>query len=1370
MEPNAATAMPKLPSFNGKKFSSPSFAEWQMRVIAQVREKGNQEALLPIAEGLNAARTLAYQKADNSVYNTIISNLSGEALLFASQRFPIRDDTPVDAHLGFNLYQALKAKFSGRLTEQEIFMLEMKILTAKCEKNVLNFLQFIQTHRFSYISKTTATEAQTLLLDKKIVQVILNGLPKSYQTFVSIQRGLEEPPTLEALISAVEIEDRTQDSSLADLSANFASATFHRGRGGRSRARGARGANRGNRGSDRGSSRTANSSISSTLNNGLYFSQFILDSGATQHSTYDSEDIILESLKPCMETILTADNSKMICSKKGTVKIDLDNSGSFLTLNEVRLIPSSEIKLISLEYLLKENYTITSKSHEKLVLSRNDSSDLIFQIPPSGPRLYYLVLTSQNRTLTTTREKKKPLSRDEFAYHHFNMCHLNNQDLATSLRKHGYVISNETMKNFVCEHCLLSKSTAISPILPNSTIASKDTKNPGDWIHSDLNGPETSYNTTKYAMNFVDEISGLIVIELLDHKGQVPNALLRFIQKCRTTTLRLEIGPNTTFHSDGDQVYKSNNISTICATERMFQSFSPAYHANWNGSAERLWRTLHSDARAMISSASQIQDTIIDDSYWPLAIQHAALLRNLIPTGNRKISAYETITGKSPGRLLSTLKPFGSPCFVHNSSPTVKKMDAKAFKGYYVGYDIESNSHKVLNPITKMVTTTVNAKFDITPFNTTLLKSSIRLTRPKIVRSYKKKENTSEKTQLPATSEIKQLTDLNEVKSTLSSPLDNSKINNTENSTITEPSAQILHPQIENSEAATQSSSSTPEPSVTAPLQRPNTRSQMRVTSAFTEEQRLQEFSEDSIPTITPKSAKSALSGEFSNQWKESMLREIQSLFDNNVFETATDIPPDANILPSMFTFRIKDDPGIEYVKRFKARLVALGNFQIPGVHYNEKELSSPVLKASSFRALTAKAVYEGWTTTHVDVNSAFCNTPLKEVIYMKFPSELTDLGYPSVIRLKKNLYGLHQANHGWNDLVTTWCVKEYGCQQFISDPCLFSHPKFPIVFGLFVDDFKIAGTPEAKAAFTKALGKRFKISDKGLTLKYIGINVDQSVEGSITLSQHDYIKTILQKAKMEDCHPALTPGIPKTVLCAPVDDADIASVSTFPYGQVVGQLLWISVLTKPEIAYQVGQLAKYISNFGKCHVDAAKHCLRYLKGTMHMGITYRKSPLPATVQIFSDATWANDSEMKSVGGNVFLLLGGAISWRAKTQPCIAVSSCDSEYTACYDTAKESVYMRLLLKELGFPTYQSTEADFNIQTDNQAAISVAYGTTKHEHVKHILIHIQFLRELVKSKQVSLTYVASENNVADALTKNLPKPAFDKFRKSLLGLQ
>ena len=121
-------------------------------------------------------------------------------------------------------------------------------------------------------------------------------------------------------------------------------------------------------------------------------------------------------------------------------------------------------------------------------------------------------------------------------------------------------------------------------------------------------------------------------------------------------------------------------------------------------------------------------------------------------------------------------------------------------------------------------------------------------------------------------------------------------------------------------------------------------------------------------------------------------------------------------------------------------------------------------------------------------------------------------------------------------------------------------------------------------------------------------------------------------KAGMENCYPALTPAIPKTVLCAAVGEEDIKSVSSFPYAKVVGQLLWISVMTRPEISYQVGQLAKYVSKFGKNHVDAVKHCLRYLKGTMFVGITYRSSSTAATIQIFSDATaWANDSEMKSV-------------------------------------------------------------------------------------------------------------------------------------------
>ena len=238
-----------------------------------------------------------------------------------------------------------------------------------------------------------------------------------------------------------------------------------------------------------------------------------------------------------------------------------------LTLKNVRLIPSSQIKLISLELLLKEKYTTLSESPETLVLSQSNRPKLMFQKPKKGPRLYYLVRpTPSDRALSAVTKEKKLVSAEEFVYQHFKLGHLNNQDLASALRRNGLTVTNETMKGFICDYCLLSKNTTKSVIMPQSTIASKDTTNPRDWIHSDLNGPEPSYNTTKYAMDFVYEISGLIAIELLDQKGQVPKAFEQFIQKCRTTSFRIKIESITTFHSDGDQVYKSNHMSAICAS------------------------------------------------------------------------------------------------------------------------------------------------------------------------------------------------------------------------------------------------------------------------------------------------------------------------------------------------------------------------------------------------------------------------------------------------------------------------------------------------------------------------------------------------------------------------------------------------------------------------------------------------------------------------------------------------------------------------------------------------------------------------------------------------------------------------------------
>ena len=515
MDPNAQTAKKLLPNFNGKKLSSPTFQEWRIRIVSQCRDKGIQEALQAIPAEQTAAKLLAYFKADNSLYNIIISNLSGEALLFASQNFEVKEDTAPTAYLGNKLWEALKTKYSGRVTDQEAHVMEMKVLTAKCDKNVPSYVQYIQTHRFNFISKTNADEEQTLALDKKIVQTVLIGLPKSYQTFVSIQRAKDHPSTLAALIEAVEIEERSQEStSMHEVALGTAAMAVGRG-GHAARARG-----RGGRGgvyADRISliKKAKNAAPVKELK---YFSDFVLDSGATQHSTHSPTDIDSGSFQTCSETILSANDSEMTCSGKGDVNIQTGKS--MLTLKDVRLILSSKLKLISLELLLKDKYTITSESSELLVLSQNNRPKLVFQIPNKGPRLYHLVQTAlSDHILSAVAKEKTIVSPDQFAFHHFKLGHLNNQDLASALRSNGLTVTNETMKGFVCEHCLLSKSTTKAVTMPQSSIASKDTTNPGDWIHSDLTGPEPSYNTTKYAMDFVDEISGLIAIQLLDHQG-----------------------------------------------------------------------------------------------------------------------------------------------------------------------------------------------------------------------------------------------------------------------------------------------------------------------------------------------------------------------------------------------------------------------------------------------------------------------------------------------------------------------------------------------------------------------------------------------------------------------------------------------------------------------------------------------------------------------------------------------------------------------------------------------------------------------------------------------------------------------------------
>ena len=118
---------------------------------------------------------------------------------------------------------------------------------------------------------------------------------------------------------------------------------------------------------------------------------------------------------------------------------------------------------------------------------------------------------------------------------------------------------------------------------------------------------------------------------------------------------------------------------------------------------------------------------------------------------------------------------------------------------------------------------------------------------------------------------------------------------------------------------------------------------------------------------------------------------------------------------------------------------------------------------------------------------------------------------------------------------------------------------------GLYVDDSFITGPDSPVEEIINQISKRFKTTNKGLMKKFLGINVDQSQEGIIQINQKDYILKILEKCKMTECYPTLTPAIPHSVLAAPTETSDTTETSAYPYSSIVGQLLWISIMTRPE-------------------------------------------------------------------------------------------------------------------------------------------------------------------------------------------------------------
>ena len=142
---------------------------------------------------------------------------------------------------------------------------------------------------------------------------------------------------------------------------------------------------------------------------------------------------------------------------------------------------------------------------------------------------------------------------------------------------------------------------------------------------------------------------------------------------------------------------------------------------------------------------------------------------------------------------------------------------------------------------------------------------------------------------------------------------------------------------------------------------------------------------------------------------------------------------------------------------------------------------------------------------------------------------------------------------------------------------------------------------------------------------------------------------------------------------------------------------------------------------------------MRYLQGTLHYGVFYSSS---TTVSLFgyTDSNWAGDSsDRRTIVGYVFQLGSGPISWSSKKVKTLSLSSCEAEYRAAKEAAKEAVWLRHVLTELGLAPKSFTA----LKCDNRSAIQLAYNSVYHSKTKHLDLDVHYIRGLVADGILSL---------------------------------
>ncbi|CAI7804007.1 unnamed protein product, partial [Closterium sp. NIES-53] len=470
-----------------------------------------------------------------------------------------------------------------------------------------------------------------------------------------------------------------------------------------------------------------------------------------------------------------------------------------------------------------------------------------------------------------------------------------------------------------------------------------------------------------------------------------------------------------------------------------------------------------------------------------------------------------------------------------------------------------------------------------------------------------------------------------------------------------------------------------------------------------------------------PRSYVEAIEGPYSSQWQSAMDAQMASWKSTGTYVDEVP-PPGANIVSGMWIFRVKRPPGSPPV--FKARYVARGFSQRQGVDYFQT--FSPTMKMTTLRVLLHITTQRDYELHSLDSSTAFLQGSLHEEIWLRRPPGFTGSFPPGSQRsLRWPVYGLRQAPREWHDTLRT-TLAALGFAPSTADPSLFLRTDTSLLLFyilVYVDDLVFATADTAGLAHVMSeLQKRHTCIDLGELRSYLGLQITRDrAQRTITLTQSHMVQQVLQRFDFTYSSPQATPLSTRHSLSALPSDESVEPSG--PYPELVGCLMYLMTCTRPDLAYPLSILARYVApgRHRPEHMAAAKRVLRYLCSTSGLGLVLG-GRRPVVLTGHADASWADDqATQRSSQGYTFSLGSGSVSWRSTRSSSVLGSSCEAEIYAGAMAAQELRWLTYLLADLGEPPSSPPV----LYVDNKAMLALC----REHRTKHIALRYFLAREL-----------------------------------------